>query len=135
MRVLLSLIFLAVFMVPAGAHKLPTAKEMGDIVFKEVEKRAIEKFFGKQAAKAAEGDDGGKKAKKAQGFLLGQVMQRTGGQANPQVVSKLLAAKLKVTLSTVPGRALVSGRRHLLHGHLLRHRLYFRSLCLLYPGD
>ena len=67
MRFLLSLIFLAVFMVPAGAQKLPTAKEMGDIVFKEVEKRAIEKFFGKPAAKAAEGDDGGKKAKKSKG--------------------------------------------------------------------
>ena len=64
MRFLLSLIFLAVFMVPAGAQKLPTAKEMGDIVFKEVEKRAIEEFFGKQAAKAAEGDDGDKKGKK-----------------------------------------------------------------------
>ncbi len=64
MRFLLSLIFLAVFMVPAGAQKLPTAKEIGDIVFKEVEKRAIEEFFGKQAAKAAEDDDGGKKGKK-----------------------------------------------------------------------
>ena len=64
MRFLLSLIFLAVFMVPAGAQKLPTAKEIGDIVFKEVEKRAIKEFFGKQAAKAAEGDDGGKKDKK-----------------------------------------------------------------------
>ena len=53
MRFLLSLIFLAVFMVPAGAQKLPTAKEIGDMVFKEVEKRAIEELFGKQAAKAA----------------------------------------------------------------------------------
>jgi aspartyl-tRNA(Asn)/glutamyl-tRNA(Gln) amidotransferase subunit B len=37
---------------------------------------------------------GGKKSKKAQGFLLGQVMQKTKGQANPRVVSEILASKL-----------------------------------------
>jgi aspartyl-tRNA(Asn)/glutamyl-tRNA(Gln) amidotransferase subunit B len=37
---------------------------------------------------------GGKKSKKAQGFLLGQVMQKTKGRANPKVVSEILAKKL-----------------------------------------
>ncbi len=37
---------------------------------------------------------GGKKSKKARGFLLGQVMQKTRGQANPKVVSEILAKKL-----------------------------------------
>jgi len=37
---------------------------------------------------------GGKKTKKALGFLLGQVMQKTKGQANPKVVSQILAQKL-----------------------------------------
>jgi len=37
---------------------------------------------------------GGKKSKKARGFLLGQVMQKTRGQANPKVVSKILTNKL-----------------------------------------
>jgi len=37
---------------------------------------------------------GGKKSKKALGFLLGQVMQKTKGQANPKVVSEILARKL-----------------------------------------
>jgi aspartyl-tRNA(Asn)/glutamyl-tRNA(Gln) amidotransferase subunit B len=37
---------------------------------------------------------GGKKEKKARGFLLGQVMQKTKGQANPKVVSEILARKL-----------------------------------------
>jgi len=37
---------------------------------------------------------GGKKSKKAQGFLLGQVMQKTKGRANPKVVSEILARKL-----------------------------------------
>jgi len=37
---------------------------------------------------------GGKKSKKALGFLLGGVMQKTKGQANPKVVSQILAEKL-----------------------------------------
>jgi len=37
---------------------------------------------------------GGKKSKKARGFLLGQVMQKTKGQANPKVVSEIFARKL-----------------------------------------
>ncbi len=37
---------------------------------------------------------GGKKSKKAKGFLLGQVMQKTKGQANPKVVYQILAKKL-----------------------------------------
>ncbi len=35
-----------------------------------------------------------KKTKKARGFLMGQVMQKTRGQANPQIVNELLAKKL-----------------------------------------
>jgi aspartyl-tRNA(Asn)/glutamyl-tRNA(Gln) amidotransferase subunit B len=37
---------------------------------------------------------GGKKSKKAMSFLLGQVMQKTQGQANPKVVSEILGKKL-----------------------------------------
>ena len=37
---------------------------------------------------------GGKKSKKARGFLLGQVIQKTKGQANPKVVSDILGRKL-----------------------------------------
>ena len=37
---------------------------------------------------------GGKKSGKARGFLLGQVMQKTKGQANPKVVSEILDKKL-----------------------------------------
>jgi len=37
----------------------------------------------------------GKKSKKARGFLLGQVMQKTKGQANPKVVSEILDRKLR----------------------------------------
>jgi len=37
---------------------------------------------------------GDKKAQKARGFLLGQVMQKTKGQANPRIVAELLSKKL-----------------------------------------
>ena len=37
---------------------------------------------------------GGKKSKAARGFLLGQVMQKTKGAADPKVVSEILAKKL-----------------------------------------
>jgi aspartyl-tRNA(Asn)/glutamyl-tRNA(Gln) amidotransferase subunit B len=37
---------------------------------------------------------GGKKSQKARGFLLGQVMQKTKGRANPKVVSEILTKKL-----------------------------------------
>jgi len=38
--------------------------------------------------------EGGKKCEKAKNFLLGQVMQKTKGRANPKVVSDILARKL-----------------------------------------
>lgn len=38
-------------------------------------------------------NSGGKKSKKARGFLLGQVIQKTRGQANPKVVSEILERK------------------------------------------
>ena len=37
---------------------------------------------------------GGKKAKKARSFILGQVMQKTKGQANPKVVGQLIDQKV-----------------------------------------
>ncbi len=76
MRFLLGLIFVFALAVaaPAGAQKLPTAKEVGNIIFKEVEKRAIEEFFGKKAADAV---TGGKKGKKNKG--KGRGRGRGGG--------------------------------------------------------
>ena len=45
----------------------------------------------------AEAKSGSKKSKKAVGFLMGQVMQKSKGQANPQVVSQLLNKKLSAS--------------------------------------
>jgi len=41
-----------------------------------------------------EAKSGSKKAKKSAGFLMGQVMQKSKGQANPQIVSQILNKKL-----------------------------------------
>jgi aspartyl-tRNA(Asn)/glutamyl-tRNA(Gln) amidotransferase subunit B len=40
---------------------------------------------------------GGKKTEKARAFLLGQVIQKTKGQANPKVVSEILSKKLELS--------------------------------------
>ena len=42
----------------------------------------------------ADSREGGKKSGKARGFLLGQVMQKTKGRANPKVASEILDKKL-----------------------------------------
>ncbi len=60
----------------------------------ELEKMVNEVIAAHEKA-VAEFQAGGKKAPKARGFLLGQVMQKTKGQANPQVVGDLLDQKLK----------------------------------------
>ena len=54
----------------------------------------LDQVLAEHAAAVEDVQTGGKKAKKAQGFLLGQVMQKTKGQANPKVLSELLAKKL-----------------------------------------
>ncbi|MBN1392729.1 MAG: Asp-tRNA(Asn)/Glu-tRNA(Gln) amidotransferase subunit GatB [Sedimentisphaerales bacterium] len=59
----------------------------------ELEK-IIEQALAENSAAVEEVKSGGKKSKKAMSFLLGQVMQKTKGQANPKVVSEILAKKL-----------------------------------------
>ena len=54
----------------------------------------VEQVLAENPQAVADVTSGGKKEKKARGFLLGQVMQKTKGQANPKVVSEILARKL-----------------------------------------
>jgi aspartyl-tRNA(Asn)/glutamyl-tRNA(Gln) amidotransferase subunit B len=54
----------------------------------------VQKILSDNAQAVEEVKSGGKKAKKAQGFLMGQVMQQTKGQANPRVVSEILGRLL-----------------------------------------
>jgi aspartyl-tRNA(Asn)/glutamyl-tRNA(Gln) amidotransferase subunit B len=54
----------------------------------------VEQVIAENAKAVEDVTGGGKKSKKARGFLLGQVMQKTGGRANPKVVSEILDKKL-----------------------------------------
>jgi len=56
--------------------------------------RTGDKGIAENEKAVADVKDGGKKSKKSMGFLMGQVMQKSRGQANPKVVSQLLAQKL-----------------------------------------
>ncbi|HUT30965.1 MAG TPA: Asp-tRNA(Asn)/Glu-tRNA(Gln) amidotransferase subunit GatB [Sedimentisphaerales bacterium] len=54
----------------------------------------VEQVLAENAGAVEDVKSGGKKSGKARGFLLGQVMQKTKGQANPKVVSEILGRKL-----------------------------------------
>jgi len=56
--------------------------------------KVIEEVLAENAQAVEEVRSGGKKNAKARGFLLGQVMQKTKGRANPQVASEILDKKL-----------------------------------------
>jgi aspartyl-tRNA(Asn)/glutamyl-tRNA(Gln) amidotransferase subunit B len=59
----------------------------------ELEK-IVEQVLSENAAAVEDVKSGGKKSGKARGFLLGQVMQKTKGRANPKVVSEILGKRL-----------------------------------------
>jgi aspartyl-tRNA(Asn)/glutamyl-tRNA(Gln) amidotransferase subunit B len=61
----------------------------------ELEK-IVDEVIAANAQAVEDAKSGDKKSKKAYGFLMGQVMQKSKGTANPQVVAKILAAKLKI---------------------------------------
>ena len=54
----------------------------------------LDEVLAANAKAVADASTPGKKQKKAFGFLLGQVMQKTRGQANPKVVNELLQKKI-----------------------------------------
>ena len=54
----------------------------------------VQEILAANPAAVADVTGGGKKSRKAHGFLLGQVMQKTKGQANPKIVAELLNRKL-----------------------------------------
>jgi aspartyl-tRNA(Asn)/glutamyl-tRNA(Gln) amidotransferase subunit B len=60
----------------------------------ELEK-IVDEVLAANAQAVADAKSDGKKSKKSVGFLMGQVMQKTKGTANPQVVAKILDEKLK----------------------------------------
>jgi aspartyl-tRNA(Asn)/glutamyl-tRNA(Gln) amidotransferase subunit B len=57
--------------------------------------RIVEQVLAENPQAVEDVKSGGKKDKKARGFLMGQVMQKTKGQGNPKVISEILDKKLR----------------------------------------
>ena len=72
----------------AEEHNLMQKSDAGEL------EAMVDQVLAENAKAVADVKFGGKKSKKAQGFLLGQVMQKTKGRANPKVVSGILDKKL-----------------------------------------
>ena len=72
----------------AEEHNLIQKSDAGEL------EKIVEQVLAENAAAVEDVKSGGKKSGKARGFLLGQVMQKTKGQANPKVVSEILDKKL-----------------------------------------
>ncbi len=107
MRFLLGLIFVFALAVPATvtqAQKLPSAKDVGNIIFKEVEKRAIEEFFGKKAAEKTTSGKG-KKAKKGKGKGRGKGRGRGQGRGRGGGLPPGLQKQLERNGTLPPGLA------------------------------
>ncbi|MHC4155068.1 MAG: Asp-tRNA(Asn)/Glu-tRNA(Gln) amidotransferase subunit GatB [Planctomycetota bacterium] len=92
---------------PKGIAELAKMVEAGDVAQSLAEElnlmqksdageleAIVEQVLSENAKAVEDAKSGGKKSGKARGFLLGQVMQKTRGQANPKVVSEVLGKKL-----------------------------------------
>ncbi len=83
---------------PSGAGKSPQQIASEQNLLQKSDAGELEGFVDEVIAanpKAVEdARSGGKKSSKSMSFLLGQVMQKTKGQANPKVVSEILGRKL-----------------------------------------
>jgi aspartyl-tRNA(Asn)/glutamyl-tRNA(Gln) amidotransferase subunit B len=83
-------------MVKTGKNPIIIAEELALVqTSDESELEAIvDRILSENPQAVGDVKEGGKKYKKAQSFLLGQVIQKTGGRANPKVVSAILSRKL-----------------------------------------
>jgi len=83
-------------MVQTGKEPQVLAEELNLIQKSDAEEleTIVDQVLAENSQAVEDVTGGGKKSKKARGFLLGQVMQKTKGRANPKVVSEILARKL-----------------------------------------
>jgi len=72
----------------AREHNLTQTSDAGEL------EAVVDQVIAENPKAVEDVTSGGKKSKKARGFLLGQVMQKTKGQANPRIVSEILKRKL-----------------------------------------
>lgn len=87
---------IAVEMVKAGKEPRTIANEL-NLIQKSDEgelEQIIDQVIAENAKAVEDAKSDSKKSKKAIGFLLGQVMQKSKGRANPKVASKILSEKI-----------------------------------------
>ncbi|MHC4648370.1 MAG: Asp-tRNA(Asn)/Glu-tRNA(Gln) amidotransferase subunit GatB [Planctomycetota bacterium] len=72
----------------AEEHNLTQRSDAGEL------EAIVEQVLAENPKAVEDVKGGGKKSGKARGFLLGRVMQKTRGQANPKVVGEILDGKL-----------------------------------------
>jgi len=72
----------------AEKHNLIQKSDAGEL------EAIVDEVLAENAKAVEDVKSGGKKSKKARGFLLGQVMQKSKGRANPKVVSEILDKRL-----------------------------------------
>ncbi|MHC4739472.1 MAG: Asp-tRNA(Asn)/Glu-tRNA(Gln) amidotransferase subunit GatB [Planctomycetota bacterium] len=83
-------------MVKSGKEPQIIAEELDLILKSDAEEleSIVEQILAENPKAVEDVRKGDKKSKKAEGFLLGQVMQQTKGRANPKVISQILTRKL-----------------------------------------
>jgi len=83
-------------MVATGKEPEPLAEELNLIQKSDASELEglVDQVIADNPGAVEDVTSGGKKSKKAMGFLLGQVMQKTRGQANPKIVSEIFSRKL-----------------------------------------
>jgi aspartyl-tRNA(Asn)/glutamyl-tRNA(Gln) amidotransferase subunit B len=83
-------------MVKTGKEPQDIARQLNLVQTSDTEQleTIVDQVLAENPKAVKDATSGGKKSKKALGFLLGGVMQKTKGQANPKVVSQILAEKL-----------------------------------------
>ncbi|NIA17459.1 MAG: Asp-tRNA(Asn)/Glu-tRNA(Gln) amidotransferase subunit GatB, partial [Planctomycetes bacterium] len=73
----------------ATEHNLIQKSDAGEIEL------LVDKVIAANPKAVEEVTSGGKKSKKSLNFLLGQVMQKSGGRANPKIVAEILNRKIQ----------------------------------------
>jgi aspartyl-tRNA(Asn)/glutamyl-tRNA(Gln) amidotransferase subunit B len=78
----------------AGPERIAAAEDLLQKSDSEEIEALVDEVIAENPKAVEDVRSGGKKSKKALGFLMGQVIQKSKGQANPKVVSEILNKKL-----------------------------------------
>ena len=87
-------IFDAMLACEDSPEKIATSRNLMQVSDSSALEQIVQQVLADNEKAVDDYKSGGKKAQKARGFLLGQVMQQTKGQANPKVAGELIDRKV-----------------------------------------